>query len=171
MMKLLLKLKTTAYNMKKSIAIILFMVFASPAFTQDTTRAKARRDDPQVQERIKAARAAYITERLELTSSQAEKFWPVYREFADKREAIHKKLRDARQTGKEDEAMVQLYHKVRQEELDLEKSYSGKFLQVISASQLVKLHESDREFRKLMVRQVLRNRKEVRRKEIRHDRN
>jgi hypothetical protein len=32
--------------------------------------------DPKAEQKIKAAHAAYITERLELTPEEAEKFWP-----------------------------------------------------------------------------------------------
>jgi len=159
--------------MKKAITIITLLVLATTVFAQqDTSRADRMKgkNDPQTRERIKAARAAYLTERLELTSAEAEKFWPVYREFAEKREVIYKKVKDARDGGKEDEAMLQIYHKARQEELDLERSYSGRFLQVISAGKLVKLHESEREFRKLMVRHAMKNRVDGRKKQMKQNR-
>ena len=34
-------------------------------------------------ERIKAFKVAFITEKLELTTDEAEKFWPIYNQFED----------------------------------------------------------------------------------------
>ena len=39
-------------------------------------------------ERIEAYRIAFFTQRLKLTPSEAEKFWPVYREFSLKRQEL-----------------------------------------------------------------------------------
>ena len=45
---------------------------------------------PETLEKIETARIALISERLELTPEQAEKFWPIYREFGNKRKEISK---------------------------------------------------------------------------------
>ena len=36
---------------------------------------------PEKRERIKALKVAFITEKLELTESEAQKFWPIYNTF------------------------------------------------------------------------------------------
>jgi len=48
----------------------------------------AQQPSPETLEKIEAARIALISERLELTPEQAEKFWPIYREFGNKRKEI-----------------------------------------------------------------------------------
>jgi hypothetical protein len=144
----------------KAMAMTLLFLVSLTAFAQDqTTTVDENQPDPKAKERIKAARAAYITERLELTSSEAEKFWPIYHEFAEKRETMYQKLREARKSGGENKSTLDLYHKTRQEELDLEKSYSSRFLQVISAEKLLKLHQAEKDFRKVMLRHVQRRNK------------
>lgn len=142
--------------MKRIAVAFLFLSLAMTTFAQEDQPAASEQKElsPEARDRIKAARAAYITERLELTSSESEKFWPIYREFSEKRETIHKKMREARKTESNDKSLLDLYHKTRQEELDLEKSYSGRFLQVISSEKLLKLHNAERDFRRVMLKQV-----------------
>jgi hypothetical protein len=38
---------------------------------------------PEKRERIKALKVAFITEKLELTESEAQKFWPIYNTFEE----------------------------------------------------------------------------------------
>ncbi|TCK68908.1 hypothetical protein DFQ05_0418 [Winogradskyella wandonensis] len=42
----------------------------------------------RMQERIKAQKVAFITEQLELSADEAEKFWPIYNNFDDKSNKI-----------------------------------------------------------------------------------
>lgn len=45
-------------------------------------------------EKIKALKTAYITEKLALTSTEAEKFWPIYNNYDDKFHELRKKERN-----------------------------------------------------------------------------
>lgn len=110
--------------------------------------------DPQSREKIRAAHAAYITERLELTSAEAEKFWPVYREYGQKRRELREQFRKARQGDTDEKELVDLDLKTKQQELDLEKEYSQRFLKIIDAEKLLKLRQAEGDFRKLVMRQV-----------------
>ncbi len=110
--------------------------------------------DPKAQEKIKAAQAAYITERLELTPEEAERFWPVYREYSEKRRAIREQLRDARKDGRDEKELLDLDLKVKQQELDLEKDYQGRFQNIIPAQKLVNLRQAEIDFRRLLLRQL-----------------
>ena len=47
-------------------------------------------------EEIEAQKRAYFTEKLNLTVEEAEKFWPLYNEFQDKRRALRAKRRELR---------------------------------------------------------------------------
>ena len=110
--------------------------------------------DPNVKTRIDAARAAYITERLGLTTEEAEKFWPVYREFAEKRSGLRTQFRDAKREGKDEEELVELGLKLKQQELDLEKDYSGRMMKVISAQKLMELRGAERDFTRIILQQI-----------------
>jgi hypothetical protein len=133
-------------------AILFFTVLATTAFGQRAERDSLR--NPEARDKIRAAHAAYITERLQLTSSEAEKFWPVYREYGEKRREIHGQLRDARRSGADEKALLDLDLKIKQQELDLEKEYSKRFEKIISPEKVVKLHQAELDFRKLVLRQI-----------------
>jgi hypothetical protein len=140
--------------------IALLVLLSSPAWAQDEDGGP---EQPKgaVRERIQAARVAYITEQLALTPEEAEKFWPIYREFTDKRRETEKQLRHARKyppadkTAEEnDRALVELGLKIKQQQLDLEKEYSEKLLKVIPAQKVRMLPEVEQNFRKLVFDQI-----------------
>lgn len=139
--------------MKNVIKIFLLFWITLPAFAQDDEEPPAPMD-PKVKARFDAARAAYITERLELTAEEAEKFWPIYREFADKRQALRQQFREAKKEGKDEKTLVDLQLKLKQQEVDLEKDYSGRLLKIISAQKLMNLRTAEREFNRLIIRQI-----------------
>ncbi len=117
--------------------------------------------NPEVSARIDAARAAYITERLGLTTEEAERFWPIYREFAGKRLELRQRYRDARRQGADEKELVDLGLEIRQKELDLEKDYSSRLLQVIPAQKLVRLRHAEQEFTRIVLRQIQQRRQQM----------
>ncbi|NJM26512.1 MAG: hypothetical protein HC859_14575 [Bacteroidia bacterium] len=140
------------------ILLVLFSVVALPLWAQDEDPVP---QDPKVRDKINAARAAYITERLGLTPEEAEKFWPIYREFSEKRDELHKEFNTTRRnpdpnktTEENDRALVDLRLRMKQQELDLEKTYSARLLQVISAQKLTSLRQAENDFRVLILRQI-----------------
>jgi hypothetical protein len=126
--------------------------------------------DPKTRARIDAARAAYITDRLGLTTEEAERFWPVYNEFSNKRQELRQQFVGAKRSGKSDQELVDLGLKIKQQELDLEKDYSGKMLNVISAQKLMTLRTADREFTRLILQQIQqRQQQSERRQQLREE--
>jgi len=115
---------------------------------------EAQSADPKVKEKINAARVAYITERLGLTSDEAEKFWPVYREYVQKRQTLRKQFHEAKKSGQDEKSLLDLDLKIKQQELDLEKDYSGRLQKVISAQKLMTLRQAEGDFRRLLLRQI-----------------
>lgn len=75
--------------MKRLILIVLLL----------TNAANFAQGGEKIQERIKAQKVAFITEKLELTSEEAQQFWPIYNEFEAKIEKI--KSEDLRPLKKE----------------------------------------------------------------------
>lgn len=134
--------------------------------------------DPQVQEKIKNLRIAYISDKLGLTPDQAEKFWPVYREFSDQRKEIRKEMIEARKQIKTDnpdqakqEELVKLGLTLKQRELDLEKTYSERLLRVISAQQILNLRKAEGDFQRIVLEQVQQRRMMQQRNETIRERN
>jgi hypothetical protein len=133
--------------------------------------------DPKAVEKINSLRIAYLSEKLGLTTEQAEKFWPVYREFSDKRRALRQELIDARKQLKQgqdpntDERLVKLGLELKQRELDLEKTYSDRLLKVITAQQILNLRKAEGDFQLMLRDQIQQRRLMQQRNETIRERN
>lgn len=140
----------------KNVLYLLFTLCFLPAFAQEDDLPVAQ--DPKVRDKIQAARVAYITDQLALSPAEAEKFWPIYREFAEKRKSLRQELKDNRNTPtqKSDQELVDQQFKVKQQELNLEKDYSGRLLKVISAQKLRSLPGAEQRFRQMILEQIQR---------------
>ena len=118
--------------------------------------------------KIEAARIALITERLNLTPEQAEKFWPVYREYTklrlqlrDELQSLKKSADGETMTDAESKEVLQKGHELKERQLALDKTYTEKLSRVISNNQILLLREAEEDFRKMIIRR-LENRKENR---------
>jgi hypothetical protein len=155
----------------KILPLFTFLILALPAFAQqDDDVPEAIQQDPKAQSRIKAAHAAYITDRLGLTPEEAEKFWPVYREYAQKRQEIRQQLREARKNGTDDKTLLDLDLKVKQQELDLEKDYSGRFQKIVTPQKLLHLRQAEGDFRRVLLRQIQQRQQLQERRQLNRDR-
>ncbi|OGX87108.1 hypothetical protein BEN48_11850 [Hymenobacter glacialis] len=109
---------------------------------------------------LENAKIAFITTRVALTQDQAQKFWPLYNEFTDKRRDLNRNGRllrrdvtDAMTDQQIRENYAQSFTK-RQQELNLEKEYFEKFQKVISLRQVAQLFMAERDFTKEVIRRV-----------------
>lgn len=140
------------------IKLLFFITLLSlPAFAQQDEMENVR--DPRARERIRAAHAAYITERIGLTADEAEKFWPVYREFLEKRRDLRQEMRDDRRSETDQSKQLERDLELKQQELDLEKEYTRQLGKIISAEKLVKLRQAEMDFRRLLLRQIQQRRR------------
>lgn len=164
---------------RKAFMVSALLLIAFAGFAQQTDSELSQdQPDAKAQERIKNLRIAYISEKLGLTPDQAEKFWPVYREFVQERAKLRAELKTAQQSinrtnpdPKQQQALLDLGLKVKQKELDLEKDYSGRLLHVINAQQVLALHKAEQEFRSLIINQLQQRRLMQERKEDFRDKN
>lgn len=157
--------------LKKFLIIAFALATCLPSMAQDELP-DPQQVDPNVRAKMEAARIALITNRLGLTPEQAEKFWPVYREFVQKRQEIRQEFRHAQQNvdpnnpdAKKQEALVTLGLQLKQKELNLEKDYSGRIMNVITAQQLLNLRKAEQDFRQYIINELARRRALQQRKE------
>jgi hypothetical protein len=164
--------------MKNLINIIIFIMALLPsiAWAQEEEDLP-QTPDPKVKEKIQAARVAYLTDQLGLTPEEAEKFWPVYREFSERRQELKKQYREAKKNpdpkksvDENERNLVDLQLKLKQQEVDLERDYSGRLLKVISAQKLRELPEAEHRFRQMILKQIQRRQMQQERRENIRDR-
>ena len=143
--------------MKKWIPVmILLFLSANFIFAQDGPNQSDRR------QRLKAQRVAFITERIDLTPAEAEKFWPLYNQMEQEKRAIQKKYRSTKRLANMTDAELekQLLNNLAKDQklLDLKKSYLPKFKKIVSVRKVVTLQVAEQEFRRSIVNKIKGNR-------------
>lgn len=124
------------------------------------------------QDKIQAAKIALITERLNLTPEQAQKFWPIYNEYTKKQEDVRKAFTEAKRnhdpetaTDQETQRLLEIGMEAKQQALSIEKQYTDRFLEVINNRQLLNLRTAEKDFIEMMrnrLRQQQQNRQQLR---------
>jgi len=139
----------------KTLFTLFFVFAAAGAFAQD----------PEAIKKIESARIALITERLELTPEQAEKFWPLYREYTSRREELRKEYLDARRsvrqenmTEEESKRLLDKGLELKEKQVSLDKVYSERFNNVITSRQLLQLRKAEDDFRQMLLDRIERRR-------------
>ena len=119
----------------KNILLILSISFISFC-------AQAQEDNATKKEKIQALKIAFITQKLELTSDEAQRFWPVYNRY----EA------DIKQTMIENKGgdVIDNEEKI----LNIRKKYRSEFSRVLGQPKMNKLFATEREFRGVLMRQL-----------------
>ena len=136
----------------------LLLVLAPAAQAQRGQLGGARRAERLGQ--LENAKIAFITNRVSLTQDQAQKFWPLYNEFSDRRRELNRSGRMARREiteGMTDQQLRDNFAQsfnTRQQELNLEKEYFDKFQKVISLRQVAQLFQAERDFTKEVIKRV-----------------
>jgi hypothetical protein len=133
--------------------------------TLDLTSQEERHERPmgENKERLKAHKIAFITERLQLTPAEAEKFWPIYNEHEAAMDSFHKEFRKSHPFEPEDiEAMsdaeantfIEEQMKHEQQAIEQRKAFIGKLKGVIPSKKILMLMEAEKDFRVEVVRKV-----------------
>ena len=97
-----------------------------------------REDMGHRRQQMESARIAYLTDRLEITPEQAQAFWPLYNELEDKRRAIREDMMKFRAdmgeeiTDAQAKQLIDKHLEMRQKELNLEKEYTTKMMEVLT---------------------------------------
>lgn len=109
-------------------------------------------------EKLESARIAFITNRLDLKPDQAEKFWPMFNQYNEKRTAIMESMSNLNRTSTEgisDSQAKELIKKRlanQQKLVDLEGEFLEAVQQVISPKQALQLIGVNREFTRQIYR-------------------
>ena len=137
--------------------ILIPLLFATNSFAQDDENNKEKDD------KIEALKVGFITKELNLTSTEAEKFWPVYNEMDGKlkeirqsNRKINQDLRESEEKISNDDAKKKLntLFENDQKELDLKKEYSEKFIKIIGEKRTLKLLSLEHEFRRVLLERL-----------------
>ena len=150
---ILLMKKTTIYT-------FLFLFISVTAFSQHMNR-----------EKIKLLKTSFITDALDLTSSEAEKFWPVYNLYNDRIQNVKYNLeftlfRDINNSGGIDAISDKKATDIIASTIKLEKQLSDSKIEltnelskVLPPKKIIKLYKAEKDFNRRILQEYGRRKK------------
>lgn len=120
-------------------------------------------------EQIEAFRVAYYTRELSLSSSEAQRFWPVYNAFTDDLEAnradqrnIQAQLRQAYLSGSdaEVEKLLDNLMDLRREETEISIQYHTLFKEVLPIRKVAMMYKAENDFKRKLLEHLQTRRQE-----------
>jgi Spy/CpxP family protein refolding chaperone len=113
--------------------------------------------------RIDAQKVAFITDQLQLTPDEAQKFWPVYNQLNSQKEELNRDFMEANQkvrknvdtmSDKDASDLADSYIKHAQKVVDLQKEFHSKLKDVLPPKKLLKLYNVERDFQRLLLQRL-----------------
>ena len=147
--------------MKKYILYSLFAFAATSLFAQPAHGPEGMREK---KEKMNAMRAAYITTELNLSTEDAQLFWPVYNELDNKIEALrmanYEQGMKMRKSGKkienfsDEELQTMMKQRLDNDEqiAKLKKQYHEKFIKVLGVKKTAMMYHAEMEFMRTLMR-------------------
>ena len=141
-----------------STAIMLMTLgFAMPGLAQD----KPANNLETTHEKLKADKKLIVAKYMELTDSEAKKFWPVYEEYQKDLQKLNERLgsllqsysTEYRSNSLSDEKAKKLLDEwlaLDKDEASHRKTYAGKVLQVLPAKKAARYLQIENEYRLLL---------------------
>jgi len=124
--------------MKNIFLISLFFTLSIPMFAQ---QGKGNR--------VESLKIAYLSNQLNLDPKTAELFWPIYNNYQNELEAV---VLERRKLNHDDNRTAEEILDQEQKALDIKKKYNAQFLKVMDNNQINRLYQSEKEFRKIIMR-------------------
>lgn len=120
--------------MKKIYILMAFVSITGFAAAQDDLPSEKKQQD------IEALKVAFISKELELTPDEAQKFWPVYNQYA----------KELRTTIKDDADVLDRDEKV----LNLRKRYKDQFTKILGQQRMNRIFNAEGRFRQLLIKSM-----------------
>jgi len=124
-------------KMKKYL-LILFLLIGSFSLL----KAQVGEGDGNRVEKIQSLKIAFITQKLQLTPDEAQKFWPFYNQYDNEIHNIELDIRDPSAIDKEEKL------------LNVRKKYLGEFEKILGPDKTNRLFNAERDFRGLLIRRL-----------------
>jgi Na+-translocating ferredoxin:NAD+ oxidoreductase RNF subunit RnfB len=132
--------------MKKLLLIAtLFLTVASAVLAQDDDDDKKNPGG-----RVEALKIAYLTQKLNLSTEEAQRFWPIYNKYA----AEIRKVRVDGRLNKEPE--IEIEEKL----LNIRKKYNGEFTKALSAEKVNAFFKAEKDFGTVLQKELMERRQQ-----------
>lgn len=144
-------------NIFRATAFAIILLSLSPSsFAQ-----RRGTQDHSWWDRIKSEKIAFLTAEMDLTPSEAQKFWPVYnkadKERFETQQAVFKAFHEldeavkAGRSEKELTSLVKTYAKVSADAQSIESKYMNEYLKILPGYKVAKLCVGEEKFRQQQI--------------------
>ncbi len=144
--------------MKRIIFILTLLTFV---LGSNTVFSQEEDDNRDRWERYRAEKVSFLTNKLDLTPEEAEKFWPVYNEMEKERGEVQRERRRLERDVLEatenlsDKEIIKLTRDFAgnmEKECHLGTKYNEQFLKILPPQKVLTLYKAENEFRMYMFR-------------------
>lgn len=119
-------------------------------------------EDNQRNDNVEAMKIGFITQKLNLTSTEAKLFWPVFNDFTSEQKKIKAKMKEnmltfkAKGTPTDQDAgkFISEQLQLKQSELDLTKKYVTEFKKVLPEVKVALLLTLEQEFKQQLLQKL-----------------
>ena len=118
--------------------------------------------------KIKSLKVAFLTEKLSLSTEEAQAFWPVYNAYETEMQEVRLKER-RRFTGimadlrsmndREAEALLQAYQDLKKDKHELESRFIVDLKKILPARKVILLFQAEEAFKRRLLKQYRENRR------------
>ena len=143
-------------NIFNVIIVVLLLISSVSVKAQNENKSESRR------EKFRAEKISFLTEKLDLSPTEAQKFWPVYNTLEKSRWAAQKarreleaKVQDVEGKNLSKNEIIQLtrdYSSSMEKEGELYVKYNEEFLKILPPVKVLNLYRLENEFRMYMIR-------------------
>lgn len=113
-------------------------------------------------DRIEAQKVTYITTEISLTTEEAQKFWPVYNEYQQKKRELQQTKRSymmlyrqsVKASNNEIEGFVDGFIDTQFKESELLKEYHEKYKTVLPIEKVIKFYQAEIHFKQFLLKQI-----------------
>ncbi len=151
-------------KMKRLVLMLVLSLMAIPTINAQIQKRDQTCDVPNRQgtkrhsmdnfkNKMKVNKIAYLTDKLDLSVEEAQKFWPIFNNYEDEMNAVREKMRPRdttkegfpmrpdflKMTEKEAQDMINRHLKSKREIIDIQDSYSKEFKKAIPTQKIMML--------------------------------
>lgn len=123
----------------------------------------AQKVDGNKEDKILALKMAFFTQKLDLSSEEAQRFWPIYNAFQNELKQLRKTRKNLLQdvsenyetmTDKEIELLLDDELNLSQKEIDLRKRYHPQFKTVLSIRKVALMYKAEEQFKRRLLEEI-----------------
>jgi Spy/CpxP family protein refolding chaperone len=117
----------------------------------------------QKKEKVEAMKIGFITQQMDLTPEEAQKFWPVYNQMNNEIESLRKERQLSRENVKDNfetmtdpefEKLINDEIASRQKEFDIQKKYVAQFKAVVPIKKVAQFYRAEEQFKRKLLEKI-----------------